>query len=427
MRITFFQGVRIIDSKSPFHGQIVDVRMDDGVIVEIGTNLNTEGLNPDDIHQGNFLSPGWIDMRIHLTDPGFEYKEDLGSLTRAALRGGYTSLVTLPNTKPTMDNHGQIRALLSRSNALPVRILPCGSLSQGGEGKDLADMYDLSRAGAVAFSDGIHSVKSAGLLLRGLQYLKAFDGLLMDSPLIEDLLPGAQVAEGFSSTNVGLKGIPALAETLAVDRNLQVLSYFSGRLHLGPLTTKAGLERVRVAKQQNSNLSIETSVYHLIGNDTAIESFNVNAKVWPPLRTEEDRLAILEAISDGTIDVVSSNHHPQSVEEKKHDFVRADFGISSIEVAFGVAGKALKNSDNDAGLERMVATFSTGPAQVLQLENYSIEKGNAVDLTWFDPHQEYQIAERDFLSKGKNQAFAGLNLRGKALGTVCRGTFQNCP
>lgn len=212
MKTILFQGVRIVDVNSPFHGKVVDVRLDDGTISEIAPKIEPDGIAEENIKQGNSLSPGWIDMRVHLTDPGFEYKEDLESLGKAGQRGGFTALVTLPNTDPVIDNHGQVKALLSRSQTLPVRILPCGSLSKGAKGKDLADIFDMSQAGAVAFGDGIHSVPSAGLLLRGLQYLKAFDGLLLDSPIIEDLLPGAQVAEGYSSTRIGMKGIPALAE-----------------------------------------------------------------------------------------------------------------------------------------------------------------------------------------------------------------------
>ncbi len=427
MKTILFQGVRIVDIHSPFHGKVVDLRLEDGVIADIAEKIDPSGISPEDIKKGNSLSPGWIDMRTHLTDPGFEYKESLESLGRAGQRGGFTALLTLPNSEPPMDNHGQVKALLSRSHSLPVRILPSGTLSKGGKGKDLSDMFDMSQAGAVAFGDGIHSIPSSGLLLRGLQYLKAFEGLLIDSPIIEDLVPGAQVGEGLSSTRIGMKGIPALAETLAVDRNLQILEYFPGRLHLGPLTTKASLDRIRQVKSRFPGLSIETSVYYLAGNDTAIESFDVNAKIWPPLRAEGDRLALIAGISDGTIDVVSSNHHPQSVEEKKHDFMRADFGAAMLEVAFGVAASAVQKANPDAKIiDQLVAALSTGPAHILQLPGYSISKGNRSDLTWFDPKAEYTLEARDFHSKGKNQAFAGVSLKGRALGTVCKGTYADC-
>ncbi len=427
MKTILFQGVRIVDVHSPFNGQMVDLLLEDGVIVEIAEKIDSKGLNPEDIKKGNSLSPGWIDLRVHLTDPGFEHKESLESLGRAGQRGGFTTLLTLPNSEPPIDNHGQVKALLSRSHQLPVRILPTGTLSKGGKGKDLADIYDMSRAGAVAFGDGIHSIPSAGLLLRGLQYLKAFEGLLMDSPMIADLVPGAQVGESLSSTRIGMKGIPSLAETLAVERNLQILEYFPGRLHLGPLTTKTSIDRIRRVKKRYPGLSVETSGYYLNQNDTAIESFDVNAKVWPPLRTEADRKALIEGISDGTIDAVSSNHHPQSIEEKKHDFTRSAFGAAMLEVAFGVAISAI-HADNLGGkiIDQLVAAFSTGPARILQLPGYSICIGNQPDLTWFDPDTVYTIEENDFLSKAKNQAFAGVTLRGRALGTVCKGQYAAC-
>ena len=427
MKSILFRNVRIIDRNSPHHGQTVDVLLEAGKITRIGSGIDASGIDADAICEGHFLSPGWIDMRVHLTDPGKEYKEDLSSLARAGQRGGFTALVTLPNTQPLIGDHGQVKALLSRAADLPLQILPTGILSEGLHGKDLADAYDMHQAGAVAFTDGLHSITSPGMLLRALQYLKAFNGLVMDAPLLENLVPGAEVGEGVSSTRIGLKGLPALAESLAVERDLQIMDYFPGRLHLGPITTKASLDRIRQIKGKFPELSVETSVYYLAENETAIESFDVNTKVWPPLRTEEDRCALWEGLADGTIDVVSSNHHPQSVEEKKHDFVRAEHGASLVEVAFSAARKAQLESKGKSSLEDLVASFSTGPAGALKLNNRVIEEGNALDLTWFDPELVHSLNAKELVSKGKNNPFAGKSLTGKALATVYKGLLIPCP
>lgn len=429
MKTILFRQVQIVDEASPFHNQVVDVKIEDGILQQIGKDLQYDPDKFDHILEGGCLSPGWIDMRVHLSDPGFEYKEDLDSLGRAALHGGFTSVVTLPNTHPVMENHGQVRALVSRSQDLPVRILPTGALSKGTEGKDLAELYDMGKAGAIAFTDGTRTGANAGLLLRGLQYLKSFHGLVIDTPTEADILPGVEVAEGISSTRVGLKGLPVFAETMPLDRAIQLMDYFPGRLHLGPLTSAAGLSKLRGEGHIGSGLSLETSVLYLWANQERIESFDPNFKVWPPLRSESDRLALLEALMDGTIEVVSSAHHPQSIEEKKHDFVRSVFGASTIEMAFSVCLTALQEAfphQAEQALSRAVASFTAGPAKVLQLPDYTIAEGNRLDLTHFDAKSQRSIDKKAFHSKGYNQVFAGLSFTGLPLATVCKGELNHC-
>lgn len=415
-----FQSVQICDPKSPFHGKTVDVEVAAGKIVQVveAGQGNAKG----EVVKGGFLSPGWIDFRVHLTDPGLEWKEDLNSLAQAARAGGFCRIVTLPNTEPVLDNSGAIQALAMRAANLPVKLLPTGALSQKGEGKDLAELFDMGKAGAVGFTDGVQGIHSSGLLLRALQYLKPMGGLVMDAPLEEGLAKGAMIGEGPTSTRMGLKGIPQLAERMAVDRDLQLLGYFPGKLHLGPLTTEAAIEQLATLKAEHPGLSLETSALYLLLDETELEGFDPNFKVWPPLRNSDSVRALRKAVADGLIDVVSSSHHPQSIEEKKHDFVTAQAGAATIEVAFSAAWTGL--AESGVSLDRLLDALTYGPAEVLSLDLPGIREGVEAELTWFDPTQSWTPEVASLRSRSKNNPLVGRSLTGKVLGTYACGQFD---
>lgn len=423
MKALLFRNVTIIDDHGPHDGKQMDVLVEDGKISHIEKEISN-GAVPDVVEEmeGGCLSIGWTDMRVHLTDPGFEYKEDLESLAVAARRGGFTTVLTLPNTFPVIDNGGLVRSLALRSQSLPLRILPAGALSKGTAGEDLAEVYDMSKAGAVAFTDGLHSVATTGLLLRGLQYLKSFEGLLIDFPMDHSLVQHAAVAEGISATKMGLKGAPTLAETLAVDRNLQVLDYFEGRLHLGPITSAEAIRRIGSAKDKYKGLSAETSALYLLMSEEDTESFDANSKLWPPLRSAEDRKALCEAIRSGAIDVVSSSHHPQSTEEKKHDFTAAQAGASTIELAFAGAWTGYEAFGGQ--LSELVRCFTSGPRKVLNLEAKHISAGTATDLTWFEGAKTWTPSKEDLHSKSKFSPLLGRALKGRVMGTLCEQNWM---
>ena len=423
MNRLIFRQTRIADpGGSHSLSQLVDVLVEAGKITRIAASLEEKAGETDREYEGGVLSPGWIDLRVHLTDPGEEYKESLTTLAAAAANGGFAQVVTLPNAHPPMDNAGAIHALLSRSRDLPVRIRPAGALSEGAAGTDLAELYDMHQAGALAFTDGLHPTANTGLLLRGLQYLKAFNGLLMDFPLEQSLVRNAQVAEGIPATQLGLPGVPEIAETLAVDRALQVLDHFPGRLHLGPLTTAKSVQQVAAAKANHTGLlSSEVSALYLLLSDDDLLGFDPNVKLWPPLRAESDRKALVQAVIDGHIDVVSSGHHPQSIEEKQHDFVTAAWGASTLETAFSAAWTALQPAG--APLLRLVELLAKGPRRVLGLPVQPVEEGAEMDLTWFDPDAEWTPAASDFRSRSKFSPLLGRSLRGRPLGVLSRGRW----
>lgn len=423
MKPLFFEQTTIIDPNGPHHLEKVDLLVVGGVIQKIASRIS-RGEVPEAAERcaGGHLSIGWTDLRVHLTDPGHEYKEDLASLATAARRGGFTRILALPNTSPVADNSGQIRSILLRGLQLPVRLLLAGALSKGAKGQDLAELYDMRQAGASAFTDGIHPAASTSLLLRGLQYLKPFDGLLMDFPLDMALAATAHVAEGVSAARMGLKGLPALAESLAVDRDLQALDYFPGKLHLGPISSAATIDRISAVKPRHEGLSAETSAAYLLLAEEDTESFDANTKLWPPLRSQSDRKALCRALQSGVIDAISSGHQPQSTEEKKHDFVSAKAGASTIELAFSAAWTGFRGEGGD--LSRLVESLSAGPMRILGMEAPHIAAAAETDLTWFDPDSTWTPSPSDLHSKSKYSPFTGRSLQGRVLGSLCRSDWQ---
>lgn len=424
METVLFRDVKIVDAQSQHHGQRSDVLILGETIEKVAAANTLPVPASGQVVEGGCLSPGWVDMRVHLTDPGFEWKEDLASLAQAALAGGFARVATLPNTAPVIDNSGLLRSLILRSLALPIHILPYGALSNGAKGKDMAELFDMQQAGAVAFTDGIAPVAEAGMLLRALQYLKPFDGLVCNLPLDRSLAATAQVGEGPVSVHMGMPGIPAIAEEMMVARDLKLLEYFPHRLHLGPVTTAGSLDLIRRAKAKFPELSVETSALYLLLDDEANLEFEANTKVFPPLRDAASVAALRGAVKDGLIDVVSSGHHPQSIEEKQHDFAAAEFGASTLEVAFAAAHTALHAAG--APLERLIDALTVQPRRILRQEAVAIGAGKVAELTHFDPALRWTPAQGDLRSKSKSNPLLGKELLGRPLHTFVKGHLHRC-
>ncbi|MEM0997159.1 MAG: dihydroorotase [Bacteroidota bacterium] len=423
MDTVIFRNVTIQDPKGPHHQHQADVVVLNGTIASVDgpEQAQAEGAV---VIEGGHLSPGWLDLRVHLTDPGCEWKEDLDSLSQAAIAGGFTRVVTLPNTDPVIDNRGLIKSLIFRAEHLPIDVLPCGALSTGAAGSELAELYDMAQAGAVAFTDGLRSVNSPGLLLRALQYLKPFDGVLFNTPLESSLAPHAEIGESPTSMRMGLKGIPAIAEEMMLERDLKLLHYFPHRLHVGPITTAGGIEILRRTKADHPQLTIETSALYLLLDDRENTAFHSYTKVYPPLREKAAVNALRAAVADGLIDAISSSHHPQSIEEKKHDFPTAEFGAETLEVAFAAAWTGLRQAA--VPLERLIAALTSGPRKVLKLPVQSIVPGAPADLTHFDPEAEWAVAKSDLRSKSRNNPLIGRTLTGRPQHVVAKGRLHVC-
>lgn len=368
--------------------------------------------------EGLCVSPGWVDLYAQVGEPGLEHKEDIESLAAAAAAGGFTDVLCMPNVQPIVQTKGAIHFLKAKAASLSVNLLPVGAVTVDTQGKELTEMIDLQRAGAAAFSDGAKPVQGAEVIVKALQYLQPFDGILMNRPEHTRLAEYGQMHEGIVSTQLGMKGIPALAEEVMVTRDLQLLEYTGGRLHFSLISTAAAVNAIRQAKAKGLQVTCDVASYQLAFTDATIAPFDTNFKVSPPFRSEADREAILQGLADGTIDAVVSGHQPQDTESKKLEFDLAEFGIINLETAFAVANSTTRNT---LALEILIEKLTAMPRQILRLPACSIAEGEAACLTLFNPDLKWKPTIESIRSKSKNSPFMGQELTGKVIGIVNKG------
>ncbi len=409
-----FRAVKIMDPGSEWHGQTVDIRVTDGLLAEIGSDLSLDGAEEINLPKAS-VSTGWIDLEATGGDPGFEHREDIASLTKAAAAGGFTKVGLRPETQPVIHDKSGVSYLLQQSRFAPVDLLPIGAVSKNLAGAEITEMLDMRGAGAVAFSDGSHSIQHAGLLLRALLYVKTFDGLIMNQPQEATIAGKGQLHEGIVSTMLGMRGIPSLAEELMIERDLRLLEYTDSRLHLSHVSTAKGVEKIREAKAQGLRVTASVAALNLLLTVKDVESFDSHCKVLPPLREERDRQALLEGLKDGTIDCISSNHTPLELETKHLEFAYADFGAATISTAFATARKGVGDLLTE---EELVAKFTSGPRDVFQLESSSITVGEFAQLTFYQYDKDWSVALQDIHSKSKNSPLIGIELSGRPLGIL---------
>ncbi|TNE52612.1 MAG: dihydroorotase [Bacteroidetes bacterium] len=396
-----------------------DLRISDGIIRAIGRNLPMESGVKELRFDGEVcVSPGWLDVGTQTCDPGLEHREDLQTVAAAAAAGGFTGLATAPNTLPAVDNKSGIVYIQNKTAGLPVSFYPIGALSVGTDGKDLAELFDMYTAGALAFSDGNHPVQDAGLLLRALQYVRAFDGLILHQPHHQSIAAGGQMHEGVVSTRLGLRGIPALSEEVTIQRDLSLLEYAESRLHLHLISTRKGVEMVRAAKAAGLPVTASVALANLCFTDDKLSTFDSNWKVMPPLRDAQHRDALLEGVLDGTIDFICTNHTPWDTEAKNLEFPFARFGMIGLETAFALCRTYLQDH---LSLPQLVRLWAVHPRQVLGLPVPEIKTGAPANFAVFAPDQEWTLSAQDLRSKSYNTPFIGEKLRGKVLGVVHNG------
>jgi dihydroorotase len=413
------KAAKIIDSNAALNQQIADIRIENGIITEIGTNLNA---NHCEVYQAENLhvSAGWLDMHANLGEPGFEEREDLISGAAAACFGGFTGIACMPSTNPPIHSKTEVEYLINRSRSLPVEILPIGAVSHLREGKDLSEMFDMFQAGAVAFCDGKQPVESAGLLLRAMLYAKNFNATIINFPDEKSISSGGKMNEGINSTLLGLKGIPALAEEMMIARDIALAEYNDCSIHFTGISSAKSVELIRQAKKQGLKITADISAHQIALDDAMLNSFDTNFKVKPPLRTKQDIESLIQGLLDGTIDAICSDHNPRTIEEKQKEFDHAAFGIIGLETCFGIANKTLSNR---LSLEQIINKFTQGPYNILNQAIPAIKEGNQAKLTLFNPELTWTFEKKHIHSKCYNTPFIGSTLKGKAYAIFNKGKF----
>lgn len=405
---------KIIHPTSPHHGEQVDILITDGIIESIGTHLEAKTPAAKTIEFENLcISPGLIDVGVQIGDPGFEHREDLRSAGKASIAGGYTALAVYPNTHPTIQSKSEVLYLKNNTQLQLVDFHPIGALSQNCEGKDLTELIDMHHAGAVAFSDGLKPAHDSGLMMRALQYVRAFDGIIFNHPHEKSIAFGGQVHEGLMSTSLGLAGISEMSEELMVQRDLFLANYTESRIHISNISTKGSVEMIRAAKEKGVKVTCSVPVMNLLFEDTILEDFDTNFKVLPPLRSSDDIAALLEGIKDGTIDFIASNHVPLEKEAKDLEFLYADFGAIGLETTFIALASHLKN---ELSLDTIVEKLAIRPREILDLDVPKIEERSNANLTLFQTDIKWQFSENDIHSKSKNSPFIGQTFDVRVLG-----------
>ena len=404
---------KIIDPQSPFHNKTVDILIIDGLIKEIGQSLsNTE--NFDELKLENLhVSKGWFDSSVSLGEPGFEDRETISNGLTVAAKSGFTAIALQPNTYPIIDNQSQVNFVLNKAIGFATELFPIGALSKESAGKDMAELFDMKKAGAIAFGDYNKSVANANVLKIALQYVQDFDGLIVAFCQDENIKGNGVANEGIVSTRLGLKGNPSLAEELQIARNLFLLEYTGGKLHIPTISTARSVELIAQAKASGLDVSCSVAVHHLVLTDEKLEEFDTRYKVLPPLRTESDRQALLNGVQNGTIDMITSDHNPIDVEHKKMEFDGAKDGTIGLESAFGALMTVLP-------LEIIINKLTTGKTR-FGLEMQSIDAGAKANLTLFDPKVQSIYIKRSIVSKSKNSAFLDMEMQGKVHGIVNKG------
>ena len=404
---------KVIDPGSGFHNKTVDILIKNGKIVSIG-KVDADAdkvIEAEDM----YVSPGWVDILADYREPGYEQKETIATGLAAAAAGGFTGVMLAPNTSPSISTKSIVEFVTSKAAGNVVTLHPLGSASAEIDGKVLAEMLDMRTHGAVAFTDGWKPIQSANLMLKALEYIKAFDGVLIQIPVEGSLSAGGLMHEGIISTRLGMAGITEMAETLIIHRDIALLRYTGSKLHISGVSSAAGVEMIRKAKTEGLNITCSVTPYHLALNDEALTSYSSLYKVTPPLRSEEDREALIAALADGTIDCITSHHRPQEWDSKEKEFEYAGDGMNVQEMAYNIALTAI---GKQVKYERLVDALSTKPRQIFNLPDAKIAEGAVANLTLFTNKGKRSYGNKDIKSLSKNNPFLGKELNGGVIGII---------
>ena len=409
------KAAKIIDNESPFNNKVMDILIEDGVINRISSEITGENVDREITYNNLHVSQGWFDSSVNFGEPGFEEREGIENGLKTAAKSGFTAVALNPANDPVTDNKGAVSFLRTRAEKQPVALYPIGALTRNSEGKDMAELYDMQQAGAIGFGDYKKPVTNPNMLKIALQYAQNFDALVMSFPQENKIAGNGQVNEHESSTLLGLKGIPALAEELQITRDLYILEYTGGKLHIPTISTAKSVDILREAKENGLDVTCSVAIHNLFFTDDVLAEFDTNAKVLPPLRTKADVKALIAGVRDGTIDMVTSDHNPMDVEHKKVEFDNASFGTLGLESALGAL---LQIFTVKTGIKMLTAGKNR-----FNISETVIDEENPANLTFFDPDKEYVFSRENISSTSRNSIFLGHQLKGKVYGIMTEYGF----
>ncbi|MDT7833209.1 dihydroorotase [Flavobacteriaceae bacterium S356] len=406
---TLLKSATIIDASSPFHKQQKDILITNGFIEKIANSIPAkkeyEVVNYPNLH----VSCGWFDTSVSFGEPGFEERETIQNGLLTAAKSGFTAVAITSNTDPIVDSKSAVEFLINKGASSNVDVFPIAALSKNSDGKEMAELYDMKQSGAIAFGDYNKPINNDNLLKIALQYAQNFDGLVLSFPKNNAIAGEGIVNEGVNSTSLGLKGAPALSEHLQIARDLFLLEYTEGKLHIPTISTAKSVQLIKDAKKKGLQVSCSVTPHHLTLTDDELAGFDSNVKVNPPLRTKSDTKALIKGVKDGTIDMITSDHNPIDIENKKLEFSLALDGTIGMESLFGAVHSVLD-------LETIIEKLTKGPRAVFGLEKTQIAKGAKANITLFNPDELSTFTEEHILSTSKNSAFIDKKLQGKAYG-----------
>lgn len=407
-------SVTVSDTTSKYFNSKVNILIDSkGTIKKISKNKISDKVKKVVDLEGLYISESWFDFNANFCDPGYEYKENLKSGVHVAINSGFLDVLITPNTNPIIQTKADVSYIQEKSLNNFCKIHPSAAISKNFNGKDLNDIIDLHNSGVKAFTNSYSCRESSEMIMNSLLYLNQIDTLLLTKPKDRSFSDGV-VNNGYYSNTVGLKGIPRISESIAVERDLSILEYVGGKIHFSGISTKESVSIIRDAKTKKLNVTCDVPIHNLILDDSNVVSFDPNYKVDPPLRTKDDIDALIEGINDGTIDIIASHHEPQDIDTKKCEFEKANFGVISLQTFFS----NIVQLSRKIPLENLIKTFSTNPKKILGIETYSVVEGSKASFTVFDPDGSWDYNENSNLSKSINSPWLNWSLKGKVKAVI---------
>jgi len=416
------KSAKIIDPNSKYHNKTRDILIKNGTIKKIRKNIiedKTKIYKEKNLH----ISPGWFDLHVNFGEPGHEERETFKTGIDAAINGGFTGVMIMPNTNPKIDNKNMIEYINNQSKSSIIDLFAAGNITKAGKQDQIVEMHDMKNAGCLAFTNDKQSINNNEVLKIAMLYSKDCNTVIMNFPNDHSLSKHGQVNEGDISTLLGLKGIPKLAETIMLDRDISMCEYTNSKLHLSYISTQESVNKLKRAKSNKLNITADVPLHNLFLTEDKIHNFDTRYKVMPPLRTLKDNEALIKGLKDNIIDVISTDHTPQNEENKKSEFDKSEFGIIGLETAFGLIGKYILPKIE---LSQIIEKIAINPRKILNTPQVVIEEEEYANLTCFNPKLKWKLQEKDIRSKSKNTPFIGEELIGKALAIYNKNKFIEC-